>query len=182
MISSKNSVILVAVENELPESLIPDFKVAYTGVGKINATIKTIEAIEKYKPEYIINYGSAGSLNSNISGLVEVTTFKQRDMDATSLGFAMGVTPYDKVETISHGNHGLSCGSGDNFVTEIPELYTDLVDMESYAIAKVCLINKVSFLCFKFISDSADQNAPDNWSNNMTKGQALFRDLLNSLK
>ena len=181
MISSKNCVILVAIENELPESLIPDFKVEYTGVGKINATIKTIESIEKYKPEYIINYGSAGSLNSTISGLVEVTTFKQRDMDAKPLGFAIGETPYDEIETISHGNHGLSCGSGDNFVTETPELYTDLVDMESYAIAKVCLINKVSFLCFKFISDSANQSAPDNWSKNMARGQALFRDLLNNL-
>ena len=83
MISSKNSVILVAIENELPESLIPDFKVTYTGVGKINATIKTIESIEKYKPEYIINYGSAGSLNSTISGLSVTHDFTSGTISGT---------------------------------------------------------------------------------------------------
>ena len=50
-------------------------KFYHTGVGKINASIKLMELIKLYKPNQIINYGTAGSLKKNISGLIECTTF-----------------------------------------------------------------------------------------------------------
>ena len=54
--------ILVAVEEELSAKDLPNFKIHYTGVGKINASIKTLEIIKDYSPSQIINYGTAGSL------------------------------------------------------------------------------------------------------------------------
>jgi len=60
--------------------------VSFSGVGKINATIKTIEIITKYKPTMIINYGTAGS-TKGVTGLVDCTKFIQRDIDAQALGF-----------------------------------------------------------------------------------------------
>ena len=71
--------ILVAVKEELSEEDLPDIHVHYTGVGKINAAIKTLKIIKDYSPSLIINYGTAGSLNKEFRGLVEVTRFFQRD-------------------------------------------------------------------------------------------------------
>ena len=52
--------ILVAVEEELSSEDLPNFQIQYTGVGKINAAIKTFEIIKDYSPTQIINYGTAG--------------------------------------------------------------------------------------------------------------------------
>ena len=150
--ASRNEiVILVALEEELPRNTLKSFHIEYTGVGKINATFKTLEIINEFSPTLIINYGTAGSLNNNLNGLCEVSKFLQRDMDASSLGFKYGETPFDQISTITFGRSGFTCGSGDNFVTGIPKLQTDLVDMEAYAIAKVCLLKKVNLICFKYI-------------------------------
>ena len=62
-------IILVAIKDELNRNDCPDFQIEYTGVGKINAAVKTFEIISRYSPKQIINYGTAGSLNKNISGL-----------------------------------------------------------------------------------------------------------------
>ena len=46
--------------------------------------LTTEQVIKDYKPKVIINYGTAGSPNPNITGLVKVTGFVDRDMDARS--------------------------------------------------------------------------------------------------
>ena len=171
----KDILILVALEEELPKDSLKEFHVEYTGVGKINACFRTIEVINAYSPKLIINYGTAGSLKDNLTGLYEVSKFFQRDMDASELGFEIGETPFDNISNISFGNDGLSIGTGDNFVSQQPKIITDLVDMEAYAIAKVCLLKKINFLCFKYISDNADKNAPNNWEKNISNGKISFQ-------
>jgi len=166
--------IFVAVEAELSQKDLPNFQIHYTGVGKINASIKTSEIIKDYSPTQIINYGTAGSLNKNLKGLVEVNQFFQRDMDASPLGFKVGQTPFDDIEEINFGNRGYSCGTGDSFLTQTPKLKTDLVDMEAYAIAKICYLKNINFRCFKYISDYADGGANDDWIKNVSMGRKLF--------
>ena len=166
--------ILVAVEKELSVKDLPDFKIHYTGVGKINASISTLEIIKDYSPTHIINYGTAGSLNANLKGLIEVTRFLQRDMDASAIGFEIGQTPFDDIGEITFGTNGYSCGTGDSFVTQTPKLESDLVDMEAYAIAKICYLKGIKFRCFKYISDSADGAANDDWTKNVSLGKHLF--------
>ena len=170
--------IIVALEDELPKDLIPEFKVFYSGVGKINATFKSLEIINKFNPKLIINYGTAGSLRKDLNGLYEVSDFFQRDMDVSGLGFQIGETPLDPINKISFGQTGLSCGTGDNFVISKPKIFSDLVDMESYALAKVCKKKKIDFLCFKFVSDNADIDASKNWKNNVSLGKNLFKEKL----
>ena len=51
----------------------------------------------------------------------------------------------------------------------------DLVDMESYALAKVCKLENIEFKCFKYISDNADNNAQSDWLENCKKGAKLFQ-------
>ena len=45
---------------------------------------------------------------------------------------------------------------------------------------KPCLIKKVDFKCFKYISDNANSSANKDWINNVAKGKALFIDYMTS--
>ena len=173
--------ILVAVAEELSVKDLPGYQIHYTGVGKINASIKTLEIIKDYSPTHVINYGTAGSLNKKLKGLLEVTQFFQRDMDATPLGFKIGQTPFDEIEEINFGSAGYSCGTGDSFVTQTPKFRTDLVDMEAYAIAKICYLKDIKFRCFKYVSDNANEGANDDWIKNVSMGKKLFIERMRNL-
>ena len=97
MINKKNSIILVALEQELPKKYLPDWHIIYSGVGKINASFAISKAYYEFKPEYFINYGTAGAINENVTGLIEVSKFFQRDMDVRGLGFELGETPFENL-------------------------------------------------------------------------------------
>lgn len=138
MFSKSKTIILVALEDELPKKYLPTWHIIYTGVGKINAAYSLSKAIHEFAPNTVINFGTAGALSNNLNGIQEVSVFKQRDMNAEGLGFGLGETPFDKISTIDNKRMGLSCGTGDSFVNTKPKLLTDLVDMEAYALAKIC--------------------------------------------
>ena len=174
--------ILVAIEDELKRYDLPDHQIEYIGVGKVNAVFNTLNVIEKHSPQQIINFGTAGSLDEKIKGLVEVSKFFQRDMDASPLGFEVGQTPFEEDIEITFGRDGVTCGTGDKFVTSAPRLKTDIVDMEAFAIAKVCRLKNIDFRCFKFISDNADNEAKDDWVDNISLGAKLFIEKVSNLK
>ena len=147
----------------------------HVGVGKINATYNLTKLIHKYKPSEVINYGTAGAIKKGLCGIIECTKFYQRDMDVRGLlDLKLGETPFDKINEIIYSDEGHSCGSGDSFVNKKIEIDVDLVDMEAYALAKVCKLEGVEFKCFKFISDNADNNALIDWTENCKKGAKLF--------
>ena len=160
----------------LPEEAqgIEGYPIYLSGCGKINATIATMKAIHDGH-DLIINYGSAGTV-SDVTGLVEVTGYVDRDMDVRPLGFRLGQTPFE--EGIRIGRRGLVVGSGDSFAVGKPEIECDIVDMEAYAIARVCKKYDIDFKCFKYISDKADENAASDWRENIKKGNELFQTML----
>ena len=176
--NKSETLIIVALEDECPKDLIEDWRVVYSGVGKVNSLISLSRAISEERPKTVINFGTAGSTDPSLQGLKEVTTFKQRDMDVRPLGFKVGETPYDDINDISLGRSGLSCGTGDNFVSSTQNIDTDLFDMEAYAIAKFCLLNELDFYCYKFVSDNANDEAAEDWKNNVSKGAKEFKNLL----
>tara|TARA_B100001027_G_C16142973_1_gene274516 strand:- start:152 stop:682 length:531 start_codon:yes stop_codon:yes gene_type:complete len=170
-----NKLFVAALKEETPD--LDYFH--YIGVGKINATYNLLKLINKFKPNQVINYGSAGAINKKLSGIVECTRFYQRDMDATGLlDLKLGETPFDDINEIIISDKGFSCGSGDSFVKNKIEMDVDLVDMESYALAKVCKLENIKFRCFKYLSDNADKNAPNDWIENCKKGAKLFQNKL----
>jgi len=170
-----NKLFVAALKEETPD--LDYFH--YIGVGKINATYNLLKLINKFKPNQVINYGSAGAINKKLSGIVECTKFYQRDMDVTGLlGLKLGETPFDNINEIIISEKGFSCGSGDSFVKNKIEMDVDLVDMESYALAKVCKLENIKFRCFKYLSDNADENAPNDWIENCKKGAKLFQNKL----
>jgi len=154
----------------------------YIGAGKINATYNLIKLIYKFKPREVINFGSAGAIKKGLSGIVECTKFYQRDMDVTGLlDFKLGETPFDEIIEIINSDVGYSCGSGDSFVTGKINMNVDVVDMEAYALAKVCKLENIKFRCFKFISDNADENASIDWIENCKKGAKLFQNKIKDI-
>lgn len=176
-----DDVIIIALEQEAP-SLAGHPNVFFCGVGKVNAALAAAQLIERYKPQRVINFGTAGGITVG-TGLHQATRFVQRDMQCSGLGFQPGETPYDDQEVILEiDRHGLICSSGDNFVTDRDlEIPADLVDMESYAIAKACVTARVAFLCYKFVTDQANPDAYQDWSQLVSAGQSYYCDVLESL-
>ena len=152
----------------------------HIGVGKVNATYNLTKLIHEHNPSEVINYGTAGTIKKELSGLVEVTKFYQRDMDVRGLlDIKLGETPFDDINEILNFNEGYSCGTGDSFVNKQIEMDVDLVDMEAYALAKVCKLEGIKFRCFKYISDNADDSASIDWIENCKKGAKLFHSKTN---
>ena len=173
-----NRIFVAALKEETPNL---DF-FHYTGVGKINATYNLKKIIDKYKPNEIINFGTAGSVHKTIMGVIECTKFYQRDMDVSALmNLKIGQTPFDDINEIINSNDGFSCGSGDNFVTKRIEINVDVVDMEAYALAKICKLENIAFRCFKYITDNADEAASTDWVKNCENGAKLFKHKLKEL-
>ena len=173
-----NRIFIAALKEETSD--LNFFK--YTGVGKINATYNLTKIINKYKPKEIINFGTAGAADKELKGIIECTKFFQRDMDVTGLmNLKIGQTPYDDIGEIINYKKGYSCGSGDSFVTGPSSIKTDVVDMEAYALAKVCKLENIPFRCFKFISDNADKAASSDWIKNSEKGAKLFKQKLKEI-
>ena len=152
-------------------------QVHYSGIGKVNAAFKAFDVIQKTGCKTLLNLGSAGSSQFDAHALVEVSTFVQRDMDVSPLGFAVGVTPMDDDHPAEihleayfpHLEKGI-CGTGDSFETGIPKVPCDLVDMEGYAIAKVCKKLGVRLISVKYITDGANDTAHLDWEENLLLG------------
>ena len=80
-LTKENTLIAIAMEEEFNLEQANGWRIVYTGIGKVNALISVYRALKEDKPVNIINFGTAGSSRSDLQGLHEVTTFKQRDMD-----------------------------------------------------------------------------------------------------
>ena len=176
-----NDIILLALKEEAPRLALRD-GVFFTGIGKVNAAAVTAGLIERYHPRRIINFGTAGGITVG-AGLHRVTRFVQRDMQCFKLGCVPGQTPYEPGGVVLDlGGEGLTCSTGDNFVTDPNlEIPADLVDMESYAIAKICHRLRVEFLCYKFVSDQANANAYKDWAEMIAAGEQHYIDQLQIL-
>jgi adenosylhomocysteine nucleosidase len=167
--------------------------VLYTGVGKVNAAMTLTRALVAYQHAgrhlpRVVNFGSAGSPRLPAGTIVACTSFHQRDMDVSGLGFAAGETPYEAIPSVLEFPAPFadlpcaSCGTGDSFETGKRLLDVDVVDMEAYALAKVCHVEGATFACAKFISDGADHAAADDWQANLHRAAAHFLALYRELE
>lgn len=166
-----DDLVILALREEAPELAHWPY-VFFSGLGKINAAAAASLLIERYHPRRVINFGTAGGITVG-SGLHTVTRFLQRDMRCTALGVELGRTPFESTPVILDlGSPGLTCSSGDDFVTDPKlELACDLVDMEAYAIAKVCWMRQIKFECYKWVSDRANDAASTDWQQSVAAGQ-----------
>lgn len=165
----------VALPHENADDLLArhGHELLYTGVGKVNAALALTHALATRDRDnlMVVNLGSAGSQVFEAGQVVHARDFFERDMDASPLGVPLGLTPF---ETDTHipsaigalpGLPAATCYTGDSFVTEPhPHLALDIIDMEAYALAKVCQRLGVPFASLKFITDGADGAAASDWT------------------
>lgn len=159
--------------------------VLYCGVGKVNAAVALTRELRGYvhaghRLPLVLNFGSAGSRVHSTGALVSCHEFVQRDMDVSGLGFALGVTPFDDAPAmLAFERHfgylpSAVCGSGDSFAMSACAVECAVVDMEAYALAKVCWLEGAPFACVKYVTDGADHAAADHWRDNVHKAAEEF--------
>ena len=66
------------------------------------------------------------------------------------------------------------CGTGDRFETGKPSVACDVIDMEAYALAKVCHLEGAPFGAIKFVTDGADGSAGLDWHANLPRAARAF--------
>ncbi|AIM15691.1 MULTISPECIES: 5'-methylthioadenosine/S-adenosylhomocysteine nucleosidase [Neobacillus] len=157
-----------------------------SGIGKVNAAMSTTILLEKYKPDCIINTGSAGGLNPdlNVGDAVISTEVRHHDVDVTAFGYEYGQVPQlpaafladEKLLTVAEkaakelDNFKVVRGliaTGDSFmenaerVEYIRTKFNDLqaVEMEAAAIAQVAHRFEVPFVIIRSLSDIAGKES-----------------------
>jgi adenosylhomocysteine nucleosidase len=186
--------VVVALEVETQDCFAREaIPVLYTGIGKVNATYALTKKLAEYRTAslpspIVVNFGTAGSRKHGRGTMLECTRFVQRDMDVSGLGFQVGVTPFENVPTelttiaTFHGLQQGTCSSGDSFETRGIAHECDVIDMEAYAVAKVCWFEKVRFACAKFVTDGADHTASNDWQSSLQDAAKAFLSLYLSIE
>jgi adenosylhomocysteine nucleosidase len=168
--------------------------VLYTGVGKINAAAALARRLAEIRMQrrpqpLVVNLGTAGSRTLLAHTLATCNRFVQRDMDVSGLGFAPGVTPFDEAPPVIEFPPVLAhlpqrmCSTADSFATHLHAVSGDVVDMEAFALARVCLHERARFACVKFVTDGADGDSAAHWEAALDAAahafERVYRELLN---
>ncbi|MDR1996712.1 MAG: 5'-methylthioadenosine/S-adenosylhomocysteine nucleosidase [Candidatus Margulisbacteria bacterium] len=180
---------------------------AVCGVGKAHTAFALGQIFNE--ADEVIMFGTSGGLGQEkIGSLYLCAEFVEHDMDATGLGAPAGVTPFSGLNTaVIAGaspdtlarireicqkekltlNTGRSL-SGDTFINnkelaaaKAAQFGGQLVDMESAAAAKLCLLRQKPFCAVRYITDNADHNATLSWQENVRISAAYFDRILRQL-
>lgn len=157
-----------------------------SGIGKVNAALATAIAIERFQPDLLINTGSAGGLNQNLSvgDIVVSTEVRHHDVDATAFGYEYGQVPQmpaafiadQKLVDLAYRCAGEIPGvktvkgliaTGDSFMSDprkvarVSENFHDVaaVEMEGAAIAQVAYQYGIPFVVIRSLSDIAGKDS-----------------------
>ena len=178
--------IITALDSELAKSMLPaGVEIVYSGVGKINATTASLQAIHQFQPQRIVNFGTVGKINPALDGLLEIGKVIQRDMMTVPLA-PRGQTPFcsKPSQYLSLGGEH-TCGTGDSFVTaHDPWLISqgiDVVDMELFAIANIAYQFNIPWQSFKYVTDDANADSGNEWTHRVNHGQELYLEKLKEL-
>ncbi len=167
-----------------------DVLLVISGIGKVSAAIAAQAAIDKYSPEYVLNFGTAGGLCNKASArnFYAVSECCQYDFDLTaiddvSVGYiqdydtvffkiktdGLDFLPKIKLATADKFTHA------DEDVVNVTKLGCSVTDMECCAIAQVCISNGVRFYAVKAISDVLGSGIQaEEFASNMETIRAAF--------
>lgn len=179
--------LLVFAMKEESQDVFPDYEVLHTGIGKVNAAHSFTKYIVQSRPEFVVNMGTAGSRKHSGGQVINATSFIQRDMDVTPLGFEKFQTPFSTDPVRLEYGHRVGsliegvCGTGDSFDISEAARDFDVVDMEAYAIALICQRESIPFLCLKYVSDGADESADSDWNDALHKAAETLRQTLKEI-
>ena len=186
-----------------------DIILSQSGIGKVNAAMRTYEMIDKFHPDIIINSGVAGGIDTStrVMDMVVGTEVVYHDVwcgEGNEYGQVQGLPDrfagnkelVEKVLTANEGKRvygGLIC-SGDKFITDRNELNEIKArfpegmacDMESGAIAQVCHICGIPFISMRIISDTPGveghwEQYPNFWEAAPQQSFAILRNTIENL-
>jgi adenosylhomocysteine nucleosidase len=158
------------IEKTLAEHNI-EAHLIYTGVGLISAAQKTTEAILHHKPHRILNLGTAGSRKFSQGTLVECHEFIYRG-DISYI-----IKNKHTVETFTDLQKAV-CASADHVDLGPIKVECDVMDMEAFALAKVCENYQIPFHSIKYVTDASDANMLQDWKENLKHGAIALSDFL----
>ncbi|WJY28533.1 MULTISPECIES: 5'-methylthioadenosine/S-adenosylhomocysteine nucleosidase [Sporosarcina] len=157
-----------------------------SGIGKVNAAVAATLLIQLFKPDAVLNTGSAGGIGENLEvGTVVLSSdVTHHDADVTAFGYARGQIPggpvtYKADERLlaiateavgTVGKHPSATGliaSGDVFMSDparvfkVKEQFPELIatEMEAAAVAQVCHEFGVPFVVIRALSDIAGRES-----------------------
>ncbi|WP_153123202.1 5'-methylthioadenosine/S-adenosylhomocysteine nucleosidase [Peribacillus tepidiphilus] len=167
-----------------------------SGIGKVNAAMSTAILLEKYKPDAVINTGSAGGFSPelNVGDIVISTEVRHHDVDVTAFGYEYGQVPqlpasFNADEKLvataveaAKEIQGIAVAkgliaTGDSFMNDpervefIRGKFSNLqaVEMEAAAIAQVSYQFKVPFVIIRALSDIAGKESNVSFENFLEK-------------
>ncbi|MCW4630137.1 MULTISPECIES: 5'-methylthioadenosine/S-adenosylhomocysteine nucleosidase [Marinomonas] len=161
-----------------------------SGIGKVNAAVSTTLLLSQFKPEYVINIGSAGGFDPElqVGDVVISDHVVHHDVDVTAFGYVMGQVPNmpatyaADMQLVDQARKALQSvtqvkakvgliGTGDSFmndpvrVSEVRAVFPALVavEMEAAAVAQVCFKFATPFVVVRSLSDIAGKESPQSF-------------------
>jgi adenosylhomocysteine nucleosidase len=157
-----------------------DIALILSGVGKVNASLATQAVIDKFSPELVFNFGTAGGANESVKHMTYYVIDKccQYDFDLSELdGCSVGyMSEFDGIY-FNNDTFGVdfleykTLTTADMFSNKIENINTvrklggDARDMEGSAVAQVCKLNGVKLFMLKGITDTYDNPAKEFYIN-----------------
>lgn len=203
-IENAESVVIANTEYTTGQMHGVDVVLLKSGIGKVNAAMGTAVLLEKFKPDYIINTGSAGGYNPDLSvgDIVISTEVRHHDVDVTAFDYEYGQVPQlpaafmadEKLvalaEKVVKGIDGVGVGkgliaTGDVFMSDpervrfVREKFPELqaVEMEAAAIAQVAYQFNVPFVITRALSDIAGKESDVSFDQFLEKAALHSADL-----
>ncbi|WP_062734512.1 5'-methylthioadenosine/S-adenosylhomocysteine nucleosidase [Sphingobium abikonense] len=164
-IAGRRVLFVMAVDAEYGPHLRARFTPLLTGVGPVEAGIAMGAALQALAarnalPDLVVSLGSAGSRRCPLGEIFQIASVSWRDMDATRLGFPKGVTPMSDhpvdiplTTPLPLPLARLSTGANVVGGEEYAGIDADMVDMESFAIARACARYDVPLMGLRGVSD-----------------------------
>jgi adenosylhomocysteine nucleosidase len=165
-VSGLRVLFVIAAEQEFGPELRDAIFALVTGVGPVEAAARTGAALgalqeREQLPDLVFSLGTAGSRTLDHAGIYQIAGVSYRDMDATPLGFAKGVTPFlgqpSRID-LPHRIPGIpaaSISTGAQIVSgsRYDGIDADMVDMETYAVMRAAHLHGLPFVGLRGISD-----------------------------
>lgn len=164
-IGGRRVLFVMAVEAEYGPHLRARFSPLLTGVGPIEAALATGMALQDLQrqhalPDLVLCLGSAGSRICPLGDIFQIASVSWRDMDASRLGFAKGATPFADHPVdiplvtplplpLARLSTGANVVGGDDYAS----IDAEMVDMETFAVARACARFDVPLMGLRGVSD-----------------------------
>lgn len=172
MLAGHGALFVMAAAAEYGPHLAQRFTPLMTGVGPVEAAVETTAALarlraEGTRPALVVSLGSAGSRELEQGQVFQARSVSYRDMDASPLGFEPGVTPFldlprqIELGLLIPGVPAATLSTGANIVSgaAYDGIDAQMVDMETFAVLRVCQHFGVPMIALRGISDGAAELA-----------------------